>query len=284
MIEVSAIDRLRLGDHACVVFNDDTTRLRSLATYIRAGLRERHRILYFGGGAEEIEAELAAQGTDAGRAIADGHLRMSTPEDSYLASGSFHPQAAVDGWRYESDRARDAGYTGLRAVGDMSWASRPLPGADRLTWYEAQVNRVFADGFAMAICLYDRRLFTDATLREIRESHPATVAAGSDPQTVPLLRAVRTVDPPGIRLEGEADLSNRGALRTLMDHLREDSPDRSRPLVVDLSGLRFLDGAAARTLSTAAAAGLPPMTVVGASPSMRTLLAFAGEARTVAAP
>jgi len=155
MIELSAIDRLRLGDHACVVFNDEATRLQSLATFIRAGLRDGHRILYFGGGAEEIEAELAVQGTDARGALTGGQLRMSTPEDSYLASGSFDPQATIEGWRYESEQARDAGYAGLRAVGDMSWASQPVPGAEQLTFYEAQVNRVFADGFAMAICLYD---------------------------------------------------------------------------------------------------------------------------------
>ena len=278
MIEVSSLDRLCLGDHACVIVDDDRARLRALAAFISAGLRDNHRILYFGPPTTGLGAALAAHGRDLENVLADGRLRMSAPEDSYLASGAFDPDATLEGWRRESAAALEAGFRGLRAIGDMSWASRPVPGRDRLPWYEAHVNRVFADGSAMAMCLYDSRVFTRAELQRIVWAHPATVTAGVDPETVPLLRAVRTQDPAGVRLIGEADLSNRDALRAVVQHLAGDTPAGDRPLVVDIAGLRFLDVAAVRLLVDVAAAGDTPIRVTGCSPGVQRLLTASGAA------
>ncbi|WP_328471022.1 MEDS domain-containing protein [Actinoplanes sp. NBC_00393] len=276
MIEVDAIDRLTLGDHACVVFEDDDVRTATLAAYIRTGLRRQHRILYYGGGQQEIEDALAGAGTDPQPALAAGQLQMATAEDTYLAAGRFEPQASIDGWRAASAEAMAAGYHGLRAVGDMSWGATGIPGADLLPWYEANVTRVFADGFAMGICLYDRRLFADADLRRVCWAHPATVDAEIDTGTVPLLRAVRTTSPAGVRLHGEADLSNRQALRAILEHLVDDTPGTGEPHVVDIADLRFIDGATVRMLIDAAARAAGAIRVVGCSPHMQRLLSFNG--------
>lgn len=274
MIEAGMLGRLRLGDHACVVVEDDDARLRSLTAYIRAGLRDDDRILYFGPAPEALAADLERAGVDAAAAADRGQLRLVTPEESYLASGSFDPEATMAAWRAEATRARADGHHGLRAIGDMSWASRPVPGADRLDWYEANVNRVFADGTAMAICLYDKRRFSGADLQRMTWSHPATVARGTGAAAGPALRALRTVDPPGIRLEGDADLSNRQALHALLSHLAEDTPADGRPLTVDVSGLRFADAAAVRILLETATAETGRLRVVGCSPGLRRLFAF----------
>ncbi|MEU4422400.1 MEDS domain-containing protein [Actinoplanes sp. NPDC024001] len=278
MIEISAIDRLSLGDHACVVFENDDCRNRALAAYIRAGLRRQHRILYYGDGSRQIEDALAGQGTDPQPALAAGQLQMATAETTYLAAGHFDPEATIDGWRTASADAMAAGYHGLRAVGDMSWGATAIPGADRLPWYEANVNRVFADGFAMGICLYDRRLFSDADLRRVCWSHLATVESGIDPRVVPLLRAIRTTRPAGIRLLGEADLSNRQALRAILEHLVDDTPSTGEPLVVDISELQYIDGATVRMLLDTAARAADRLRVVGCSPHMQRLLTFNGAA------
>jgi anti-anti-sigma regulatory factor len=269
MTAAGSMECLRLGDHACVLIDDDAAKTRALTAYIQAGLRNRHRILYFG----EAEPQIAAAVPDA---LRSGQVRMATAESTYLASGVFDPEATIQGWRDESARALRDGYRGLRAAGDMSWASRPVPGADRLAWYEAHVNRVFADGFAMAVCIYDRRLFTTADLRRVSWAHLATVDGESDPATVPLLRAVRTTDPPGIALHGEADLSNRHALRALLENLVADAPATDGRLTLDVSGMRFIDAAASRILTAVAAAHAPRLRVIGCSPAVQRLLAFNG--------
>ncbi|MDI6102364.1 MEDS domain-containing protein [Actinoplanes sp. NEAU-A12] len=274
MIEAGMLDRLRPGDHACVVIGDDETRVRCLATYISAGLRESDRILYLGPDPDGLAGDLVAAGVNAHPALARGQLVMATPEQAYLASGTFDPEVTMAGWRTEAGRAQADGYRGLRAIGDMSWAARPVPGADDLAWYEANVNRVFADGGAMAICVYDRRLFSAIDMERVNRAHPASVEPGADPEEDPALRFIRTFDPPGVRLRGEADLSNRQALRAVLERLADDTPADGRPLTVDVSELAFADAAAMRILM--AAAGASRVRVTGSSPSLRRLLAFHG--------
>ncbi|WP_250005709.1 MEDS domain-containing protein [Actinoplanes sp. M2I2] len=276
MIETSVLDRHRLGDHACVIVDDDRSRLAALAVYIRAGLRDDDRVLYLGPGGDELLDGLAGLGFDGAGARNRGQLLLSTPEESYLASGAFDPEVTMGGWRHETALARAAGYRGLRAIGDMSWAARPVPGADRLIGYEAQVNRVFADGSAMAICLYDRRLFGHDELRRATWSHLSCVDHATAPGARPGMRAVRLTDPPGVRLEGEADLSNRHALQALLEHLVEDTPPVEGPLTVDIADLRFADDAAVRVLLRTVAAGAPRLRVVGCSPAIQRLLTFNG--------
>jgi anti-anti-sigma factor len=276
MIKTLSLERLCPGDHVCLIVDDDGARLRGLITYIRAGLRQNHQISYFTDGSARIAAELTAQCTDTADALATGQLRISSPEQAYRSGAEFDPEAAIAGWRRESAEARAAGYGGLRAIGDMSWAGRADPGIDRLSWHEAQANRVFADGFAMAVCLYDARRFSPTALQKISWSHPATAGPGTDPALVPQLRAVRTTDPPGIRLSGEADMSNRHAFRVVMDHLVDDTPPTDGPLTVDISGLRFADSAAIRILIRTTATKAGRLRVAGCSPAMLRLLRFNG--------
>jgi anti-anti-sigma factor len=196
------LERLNPGDHACLVAGDEPSLTRSVAAYVRAGLRARHRVLYLGRG-ERVQAELVAQGV------------------------------------------------------------------------EARINRLFAEGFAMGVCLYDRRLFSSGDLREIIRSHPCTITAQTDPEAVPLLRAVRitTVAGVGVRLDGEADLSNRNALRTVLEHLAEET---GRTMIVDVTGLRFADSAAARTLLRVAVTGRLRLRLVGCSHALRRMLVLHG--------
>ncbi|GIE83248.1 hypothetical protein Aph02nite_91980 [Actinoplanes philippinensis] len=271
MIEAGMLGRLRPGDHACVVVDDDDVRLRSLATYINAGLRDDERILYFGPHPQRLADDL-----DLHAAVGRGQIEVVTPEDSYLAGGAFDPEATMAVWRSEAARARADGYRGLRAIGDMSWAAGPVAGRERLAWYEANVNRVFAERQAMAICLYDRRLFSPAELQRVTWAHPAAVDGATSPDAEPALRFARTVDPPGVRLRGEADLSNRQALRAVLERLADDIPGDGSPVTVDVSGLRFADAATVRILLEAAVAGAPRLRVSGCSPGLRRLLMFNG--------
>lgn len=265
MAETGLLDRLSPGDHVCLVFDDEPKRTRDIARYVRAGLRDHHRVVYHGPGCDRVEAELTAQGVDVRPAVARDQLRIG---GEYLHGGTFDPEATIGIWQEEARQAAAAGYRGLRAVGDMSWARRH---DDRLSWYEAQVNRIFAEGFVMGVCLYDRRLFSEDRLRRVAAAHPTTVTPQTDPRSVPLFRAVRMADPPGIRLEGEADLSNRQAVTAMLEHLSEDT---ATTLTVDVADLRFADAAAVRLLLHVADGRR--LRLVGCSRTLRRLLAFHG--------
>ncbi|MEU4241860.1 MEDS domain-containing protein [Actinoplanes sp. NPDC026619] len=266
------LDQVTLGDHVCWSVDDDVIRMETIAGFVRTGLRNRERVLYCGDDPAAVVEGLRQRGVDTGAALGAGDLSVDTPEGSYLASGAFDPHATMLLWRSEVARARSAGYRGIRLLGDMSWASRRFPGFEHLPWYEAQINMIFAEGYVAGVCAYDRRRFDPLHLRRLLWAHPG--AAGSEMPFDPdsSLRMRRVLDPWGLRLEGEADLSNRDALRAVAEHLFDDGPD----VTIDVSELRFADIAAARVLVAAAASGAGRVRLTGCSPSLLRLLRFHG--------
>lgn len=250
-VYLSALDRLAPGDHVCHVYDDEAQRLAAVTRFVGAGVRGGYRVVHYCAGSPgEVMDRLTGHGVDAGALHDTGALRVYATEESYLASGSFEPEAVLGGWQQAISEALDAGYAGLWALGDMAWAAAAskISGAERLPWYEAEINRVFSGGQALAVCLYDRRSMPAEALDRIRAAHPSRLGPGEQEEWAPLLRMRRTTDPPGLMLTGEADASNREALAATLAGLREDFPDTAGPLTVDMSGLRFADAAVVRLL------------------------------------
>lgn len=253
------VDRLRLGDHVCWTVDDN--RLAATARLAGAGIEAGQRIVYLTGSLQPtaLLAGLDSLGVPVDQARRAGQLEVLPADRAYLADGSFDPDRGLETLAERIKDARTAGYHGLRLITDMSWALREQPGVERLTWFEAQANRLFMDGSALAVCLYDRRSFPTELLREVAGAHPATTPVRVDPDWTPLLRAARTTRPYGLRLFGEADLSNRQALAAMLDAVIAEQPGDAGPIVVDVSGLRFADAATAGLFihaARAAAAGL----------------------------
>jgi hypothetical protein len=276
-VDTALLGRLVPGDHVCWLVEDEEARADGTAAFVRAGLASHHKILYCGDDPDRVVAALEARGVHTGPAMASGQLRVTTAEAAYLAGGVFDAEATLEIWRRQAAQARAEGYLAMRGFGDMSWAGRPVPGADRLPWYEAEINRVFSDGFVLGVCLYDKSLFDPPYLGDLVSAHPGLLSAGAGP--APLLHAARTTGPLGLRLVGEADLSNRRALHAVVQHLVEDATVAGEPVTIDVSELRFADGPAARTL-LGAAGSAGGLRLVGCSPALIRVLTFHGAAST----
>jgi anti-anti-sigma factor len=266
------LDQVALGDHVCWTVDDDAARLAAIAGFVRAGLRARQRVLYCGDDPREVLAGLDRHGVCTRSAIDVGLLRAGPAEASYLAGGFFDPVATLRLWRREVALARAAGCPGIRVVGDMSWASRGVAGADRLTWYEAEVNTVIMEGYVAGVCAYDRRRFDPLQLRRLSRAHTGTATTAIAFQPEAALRASPLAGRTGLRLAGEVDLSNREAFRALVGHVFDHGPEAT----VDLSALTFADIAAARILVDAAARGNGRLHLTGCSRRLRRLLDFHG--------
>ena len=276
MADAALVEQLRPADHVCWTFGDDRERRRVISAYVRGGLRDHHQILILTHAVDPATAvaDLVADGVGGGAAAAvrSGRLQVAAADEAYLAGGGFDPDAARAMFRDATRRARQAGYTGLRALGDMGWAARDAPGTEHLPGYESQVNRDYADGYAMAICLYDRRLFGDLRLSGIARAHPATVTPRSSRLGSPLLRMVRRRD--GLTLAGEADLSNRDAVTAVLHHLLEDT--RAGPMVLDVTELAYADATACRLIIETAGRAGGRLRAVGVRPSLHRLLSLQG--------
>jgi anti-anti-sigma factor len=273
MADAALIDRLKPGDHLCWTFADDTERRQLAARYVRGGLRQQHKVIYFASAVSPAEAvdELAAAGIDAAAAIKDGRMDIGGSDGSYLAGGQFDGPAAATFWRGEIRRAQDAGFPAVRALGDMSFAA---PGLAGLPEYEADVNRLHAEGFAAGLCLYDRRRFGFGELIKAAQAHPTTVGPRTPPPPEPMLRMIYSAG--GLILSGETDLSNREAFAAVVSHLAEDTAGGT--VTIDVHDLAFADAPACRQIVAAAQAGGGRMRVVGARPVVRRLLELHGAA------
>jgi anti-anti-sigma regulatory factor len=267
------LDRLTVGDHICWLVDDDRLRMREIAGFVRAGLRDHHRVVYCGDCPEAVLACIDELGIDTEAALAGGQLQAITAEASYLAGGVFEPDTVLRGWPALARSARADGYAGIRVLGDMSWAARNVPGREHLCWYEAQINRIVLDNDAIGVCAYDRRSLDPLELRRLAWQHPGTVAAGMPYDERLALRIRRTRDPAGLRLSGEADLAGRNALRIVVENVFADCG--ADDVTIDVSGLRFADRAAARIL-VLAGCGPGRAHLTGCSPALLRLLAFTG--------
>jgi hypothetical protein len=208
MPDAALASRLELGDHICWTYADDSARQDALAQVASAGRAAGHKVLSFTG---------------------------AVARATYVPDGTFDPYRTLETCAQLVDETRDQG---LSIVADMSWAAAHPRGVDRLAWYEAEATRFYAAGTALAVCLYDRRLFTDEQVRDVCCAHPGTAWGHDDPgdEWLPLLRIRRLDRPRALRLIGEADLTNRRALAAVLE--------RERPSYVDVSRLRFADAAA----------------------------------------
>ncbi|GGL04052.1 hypothetical protein Sme01_64610 [Sphaerisporangium melleum] len=269
----------------CWAFDDDGQRLAALGEYVNAGVRADQKIIYFSDTPPDILlGELQNSGVDARRLADSGRLQFGLLPIGRLHQRMFDPVAVIDAWRQEIDAARSDGFSSLRVIGDMAWASGPTAGADRVQWYEAQVNRVFTSGHVMALCLYDRRLFDSGRLVRIAAAHPASIDPTTNWAWRPLLRMERTGRPPGLRLIGEADASNREALAATLAEVTGDLSGAGTQMTLDVAGLRFADAAAARLLMTAAGSTSSDVRITGCSVSLGKLMRLVGGEPYAGAP
>ncbi|GAA1795475.1 hypothetical protein HC028_18420 [Planosporangium flavigriseum] len=279
MVSPTAVERLRRGDHACWLYDNEPQGLTVVARYVQVGLDGGEKVLLLTDSVrpEALLAGLDAHGVDGDGCARSGQLEIVTADDAYLATRGFDPETMIASWTGTIGAARDGGWAGLRVAADMSWALRPTVDASRLAWYEAHVNSVFSDDYTTVVCQYDRRRFPASELRRVAAAHPATMPVGADGDWEPLLHLTRMTDQPGLRLSGEADVSNHEAIAATLYDTIVATAHTGREFVVDVTELRFADAATADLLVTAARACPAGLAVVGCSRTLAQMMAWATE-------
>jgi DNA-binding winged helix-turn-helix (wHTH) protein len=183
--------RLLQHTHAGHIYESRDEQLDVTVAFFRASMDEHLRCVYVHDQLDDAAAAqgLARAGLDVGGAmrtsaleVADRRLLPSRPDefriDGLLAFVADHARVAAE-----------AGYGGVRGVGDMGWTIPSDPAHDRLIQYEALVTGALSDLPAAVICQYDRNRFDDAVLFDVVCTHPWLVISGTlcqNPYSVPL--------------------------------------------------------------------------------------------------
>lgn len=144
----------RSHDHLCLLHKDEAERVGALVPFFRHGLARGERCVYIGDAPPNVAGFEAL--------ITDGLSVLGTG-DAYLKDGRFDLERMLGLFRELADPAgRDRPAT-LRVAGEASWILAGAAGTDRFFEYESRVNDLFAELDALALCLYDRKLFSPGT-------------------------------------------------------------------------------------------------------------------------
>lgn len=174
---IKNIDDLEPGDHLCQIYETEKEHHDLLLPFLLNGLKQNEKIIYIvdAHSAEHILDYLREAKVDTRKFVDSGQLNIITRDDAYLKQGFFDPKLMIDLLRTETDKAIKEGYTALRVTGEMTWALKKLPGSERLIEYESKLNEFFPGSKALAICQYDKRIFSSDVLLNILKTHPVAV-------------------------------------------------------------------------------------------------------------
>ncbi|GLW45834.1 hypothetical protein Stsp02_14960 [Streptomyces sp. NBRC 14336] len=226
-----AVERLQLGDHACLETGDGETTWAVFTAYTRTSLARREKVLLVMDPDDlqddEVVALLDRSGTAASQARASGQLALRRSPQVYLPDGSFDKERTVEVYRAEVERARQEGWAGLRISADMGWAARAGVAEELLLDYEASVAPLFADPLFTAICWYDRQRFGRGLLDGVSRVHPLRIADPAD---------------------ARADY-----VETLREAIAHQDTSRPTRISLDLRGLCFMEAHCAWQLISLAA-------------------------------
>jgi signal transduction histidine kinase len=168
----AAIEELGPADHAITLYDQRETEVAIAVSYIRAGLdRGELCVCVVDDGGESILAALASEGVDVDAEMRSGRLVIF---EKPLAQG-LQTRDMLGRIEQYASGSRNAGYSGFRIVGEMSWA---LDGDMKaLAEFEARLNfnRVWERYACSGLCQFDVRRFRPETLRDMIIVHPLVV-------------------------------------------------------------------------------------------------------------
>jgi hypothetical protein len=160
-----------------MLYRDSDEQFRTIAGFFAAALRDKHKLLYItdASPADEVRRRFAELGVDLG---ASSGAEVKTTVESYHPQGRFDPEAMCAGLEEFARRAIGERFAGCRCTGEMGWAARGIPGAERLIEYEVMLTDVIERLPFSGICQYDVRLFDGPTILAILEVHPFLLVRG----------------------------------------------------------------------------------------------------------
>jgi hypothetical protein len=161
----------------CLLYRDDVEQLRTIARFFSAAAVERHKVLYITDARSpaDVRRRFAQLGVDLGE---PSGAEVQTTTEAYHPDGRFEPERMLAGLDSFATRSVDSGFAGCRCAGEMGWAARDVPGAERLIEYEVLLTDVIERQPFSGICQYDVRLFDGPTLLSILEVHPFLLVRG----------------------------------------------------------------------------------------------------------
>lgn len=170
---------LRPGDHLCAFYRGPAERDEILVPYLREGVLNGDKCICVVDSTDP-EWVLSALSVDIAppRGSDDPVLDVRCSKSTYLSDGRFSTTRMLDFWESVVGSAIGGGFDFARAVGEMSWALRQMPGVEELVGYESELNRFLPRYPQVILCLYDLDRFSGEILIDVLKTHPKVLVGG----------------------------------------------------------------------------------------------------------
>ena len=171
------VGNLRNGDHLCCLYEYNSSRIKMITAFFKAGIRNHRKIVYIANHNtfEEISAFLSRDGIPVERLTKTGQVMLLTPGEAYLKKRAFDPDGSIDFIARTTSESLLQGYRGLNICSEISPAFIGPDGADGLIEYEARINLFSPDNCIIGICLYDMNRFKPDIITKLLENHPLII-------------------------------------------------------------------------------------------------------------
>jgi hypothetical protein len=173
------IEQLRAGDHIALFYKSKGEQFACAIPYLQIGLERGERCLYIAddNSVALVRRRLQEAGVDVDGAERSGALQVVTKHETYLRHGIFEPAKMIGDLRREVEESLAAGFTALRASGEMTWALDLPSSLARLMEYEADLHAQLPEKF-LGLCQYDESRFPENVISGMIEIHPIVIARG----------------------------------------------------------------------------------------------------------
>jgi PAS domain S-box-containing protein len=178
---ITALERLGSHEHFCSIYENPEEHYAVAVPFIRIGIERGDKCVYIADDETEkaVGEAMQAGGIDVERALATHSLVLTTKEQAYLKHGSFDPEWIFTFWREAAGRAMNEGFAGLRATGETEWVRRNAPGLERWMEYESRLTDTLAESNCVALCQYNRQIFSSELILDVIRTHPTVVYRGT---------------------------------------------------------------------------------------------------------
>jgi hypothetical protein len=168
------------GTHLCYLYNNEEERRQILPLYAREALLANEAFNYVADVPSRADLPRALARLDLAAAARDCPRQMEAAitAEGYFPTGCFDPDDMLARLRESWVQCQASGLAGARFAGEMTWALRGIPGADRILECETRINDLIEEAPMTIMCQYDLNLFDGGLIYDVLNAHPVVIIGG----------------------------------------------------------------------------------------------------------
>jgi hypothetical protein len=168
------------GTHICYLYNNDEERRQILPLYARQALLGHEAFNYVADVPSRTDLPRVLEELDLASAVLDrpGQMAAAITSEGYFPQGCFSPDDMIARLREAYAQSQASGLVGARFAGEMTWALRGIPGADRILECESRLNELIKEAPMTIMCQYDLNKFDGGLIYDVLNAHPVLIVGG----------------------------------------------------------------------------------------------------------